>query len=101
MKTIEAAIILPIILILFLLATTCCIVVYAHSSKFSSQYLKTNSTTRQAPEMLNYDFKQIYLKGLKLKSLGKRNIKLISLDCRANEILELVYFVKDELVLQQ
>lgn len=97
MKSIEAALILPIILLLFFLTASSCLVVYAQSSKFNAQYLKTSLSTKQASKMLNYDIKQMHLAGLKAKALGERNVKLISFNCRANQILDLVYFVKDEL----
>lgn len=97
MKSIEAAMIMPLVLILFCLSVSCCLVVYVHSAKFSRQYLEMGQQVRDANEMLKYDFKQLELNGLKVKNIGQRKIKLLSFNCRGNAILELVYFVKDEI----
>lgn len=97
MKSIEAVLITPLVLILFCLSVSCCLVIYMHSAKFSRQYLEMGQQVREDNAMLKYDFKQLELNGLKVKNIGQRKMKLLSFNCHGNAILELVYFVKDEI----
>lgn len=97
MKSIEAAVILPLVLILLCLTASCCLVAYAHSDKFNQAYLQTTAKTRNTEKLMNYEFRNLNLSGLKAKNLGQREVKCIGSDCRGNEILELIYFISDEL----
>ena len=84
MKSLEAAIILPLIIILCCLTFAGILISYIQCDRYNSVYLTAADKQRQEEKMLSYSSEIIALPGLKAKNLAERHPKCVIVDCRGN-----------------
>lgn len=96
MKSLEAAIILPLIIILCCLTFAGILISYIQCDRYNSVYLTAADKQRQEEKMLSYSSKIIALPGLKAKNLAERHPKCVIVDCRGNYVVDIIFLLKDE-----
>lgn len=96
MKSLEAAIILPLIIILCCLTFAGILISYIQCDRYNSVYLTAADKQRQEEKMLSYSSKIIALPGLKAKNLAERHPKCVIVDCRGNYVVDFIFLLKDE-----
>lgn len=96
MKSLEAAIILPLIIILCCLTFVGILIRYIQCDRYNSVYLTAADKQRQEEKMLSYSSKIIALPGLKAKNLAERHPKCVIVDCRGNYVVDFIFWLKDE-----
>lgn len=98
MKTLEAAIILPLIVICFCLQGACLLLVYLQADIYSRNHVSLAAEVRRRSELVSYGDKELDLPYLgRSNAKAGRRVTVAAVDIKAGKLLDFLIFVEDEL----